>query len=476
LSSLMLLGGPGLWYERGLKRLGLALAIAAALGGCKEKNALKVAPPPTPASSTAPPVRLATGKLRSETAKLEYAVFFLPRPTSDPDKALAGACKAQAAPFERVARPQPATTARPTLAVRRGEDKAFADTEDRLLDIASEELSIADRAALKKSAPALWLAVSARAPSLTTAVRYADELAACVARATGYVVYDFSRREIFAAEALRERRVDSCKGDVRCMAGHFTNHVYADGELVREVTLGLEKFGLPDLAVSDVPRTLGSEIGMVVNFTAQALAQSDVVPPSGRVTIDPAKLPAGAGLTPTPGGTGDVTLTWTEREEGDADNRLLAIGFDAAAGATAQERQAAFVEKLGLRGDDKPFQVEHDAALLRASARARKRMLALKPKFDAGFESEDQLMIKAPFTTSDGGNEWMWVEVTAWKGDIITGVLMNEPAAVPNLRAGARVTVATSRVFDYVYRHGDAREGGETEKILKERMGKSDEE
>lgn len=61
----------------------------------------------------------------------------------------------------------------------------------------------------------------------------------------------------------------------------------------------------------------------------------------------------------------------------------------------------------------------------------------------------------------------MWVEVTSWDGDVISGLLKNEPANIPSLHGGQQVTVSQSKVFDYIRRVADGREeGNETGRIL----------
>lgn len=84
-----------------------------------------------------------------------------------------------------------------------------------------------------------------------------------------------------------------------------------------------------------------------------------------------------------------------------------------------------------------------------------------------GPAARQYILVKAPFATRDGGNEWMWVEVAKWSGDTIEGLLKNEPVDVPGLRGGQMVKVSQAKVFDYVRHHPDGREeGNETTKII----------
>ena len=61
----------------------------------------------------------------------------------------------------------------------------------------------------------------------------------------------------------------------------------------------------------------------------------------------------------------------------------------------------------------------------------------------------------------------MWVEVLQWPGDVIHGLLRNDPHDVPGLKAGMRVTIQQNNVFDYLRRYADGRsEGNETARLI----------
>jgi uncharacterized protein YegJ (DUF2314 family) len=91
-------------------------------------------------------------------------------------------------------------------------------------------------------------------------------------------------------------------------------------------------------------------------------------------------------------------------------------------------------------------------------------------RFAKGSPFGEQLMVKAPFATADGGNEWMWVEVVGWQGNSIDGVLTNDAFDIPKLKAGARVEVQADQIFDYLLTKRDGtHEGTETQPLLEAR-------
>ncbi len=118
--------------------------------------------------------------------------------------------------------------------------------------------------------------------------------------------------------------------------------------------------------------------------------------------------------------------------------------------------------------------VKHDAAILEASRKAREDLPALKRAFNAGLQPSENILLKAPFKTPDGSNEWMWVEVSRWQEGRITGVLDNDPFNVPGLHAGQTVTINQEDVFDYIRHYPDGHAEGNTTGSILEKMQHQD--
>ncbi len=167
-------------------------------------------------------------------------------------------------------------------------------------------------------------------------------------------------------------------------------------------------------------------------------------------------------------GAGRLRLLDTPAEQGDPDKALAALDFDAYPGRDYTERLTGFVVAVFGAQPDKVVRTKHDAVLRAASARARAKLPGLQKAFRHGLMPGEQLLVKAPFSTRDGGREWMWIEVTQWTGDQIKGMLRSDPRDVPGLSAGQMVDARQSEIFDYLRVFPDGRtEGNETSKLLK---------
>jgi uncharacterized protein YegJ (DUF2314 family) len=116
--------------------------------------------------------------------------------------------------------------------------------------------------------------------------------------------------------------------------------------------------------------------------------------------------------------------------------------------------------------------IVHTDELTAASDAARKKLPGLRAHFQRGLAPRESIQVKAPFKTSAGGREWMWVEVTRWKGARIDGILTNTPSDVPSLKSGQAVTVNEDDLFDYLHYLPDGREVGNTTGAIIQKMNR----
>lgn len=294
-------------------------------------------------------------------------------------------------------------------------------------------------------------------------------------------IYDPISREWFSPAAFRARRVDGWSGDVPIVPDQVVIHQYRENDLDRLVTLGMGTLGLPDLAIDDVPSSYARSLANLINVVAQQLAQgatpakdgrfraslSAVAIPSERVRYEDQKIGQGKGAL-------ELQLVATPPKPGDDENELLTLSFDLSTGKGLHERQQSAIDEF-WGSADAIVTADHDAELLAASERARKKLLAMAPAWSKGRPERTQLLVKGPFRSNDGRGEWMWIEVVSWEHDRVRGVLMNDPFYATHLRSGQAVSVMLKDAFDYMLKRADgSTEGGETSTILdrRQRTGK----
>ncbi len=275
-----------------------------------------------------------------------------------------------------------------------------------------------------------------------------------LAEATGGIPWDDDTRQAMSVEAWNELRLTEWQDGTPPVDKHMTMHMYEDQGAVRLVTLGMAKLGLPDLSIPAVIRNDSAVMGTLINATAQAMLEGATVGPDGALNVDLAAL-KNQGLREAAQahvieGSGEATLTLTvaKPREGDAENRQWEISFPGS-GDAYHQAQIALLEGMFGSGDDGVTTMEHDDELLAASERSRQELFAMRDQLQGKLGEAGALLVKGPFPTTSGGNEWMWVEVRSWERGIFEGLLINEPIEIPDLKYGMTVQVSEADMFDY---------------------------
>ncbi len=403
-----------------------------------------------------------------------YAIYYAEAPTAEPLAALNAALAQQGGKIALVKELAEAPAAPQVVATLDANiQKTYPPPSVQMIGYFGRGLSKAQAQTLQLAQSALVLEF--RAPALPTyaALRAADSLLLQVAQRTGGLIWDEETREIFTTAEWRKRHVDSWQGDIPNASRHTVIHAYQGDQLLREITLGMAKFGLPDIVVNDVAHSQNNQTGNLINLLAQALVEGAPIGQGSTMMLnlktirhDVYRNALQPSLADNAKGIAQLALYKGQPEEGDPHNRLLEVGFERYPGPDRYARQTAlFASLFGFT--DTLQMVKHDDAILAASAAAKAKLPALRQRFNAGLKPGEYILVKAPFATPDEGREWMWVEVTKWDEKQITGLLNNEPAQIPTLHSGQIVKVKVAEVFDYLLYDGKGgEEGNESGKLM----------
>lgn len=380
---------------------------------------------------------------------------------------------------------------KPPFMVLRQEQAPFENfelPEESYFEHAGRGMTAADVKAVLASREAIGMVLVVQpGEDLWAKARAFNEIAGDYAGRTKAFVADEDTREWFHRDAWVEKRVkgwgDAVVPDLR---NQITIHLYRkedDSNQVRAITLGMEKFGLPDVAIESLVSSENRSAGSLINVVCQQLASRPQIAdpaafPLDLATLEPAAIAADYRADLFEKGTGKAVLALMEGtpDEGDPDNAQLALDFRHGAGASEGERRQAVL--AGFWGSrDALVSVKHDAAIEQASAAARVKLAGLKESFRKGLPPGDRLMVKGPFARDDGqGVEWMWIELLRWEeGDVLKGSLRNDPFFIKKLKSGAQVEIKLADAFDYLMTHKDgSMEGNETGKLMQQQQQKED--
>jgi uncharacterized protein YegJ (DUF2314 family) len=370
---------------------------------------------------------------------------------------------------------QPAQIHDPLVSIRWEPEiqKNYAPPTIESLQYRGEGLSADQRRILQRSRDAIILEFAHPKEHVWSSLRAATELMEELARQTGGFIWDEETRQVFTPEEWHKKRLADWNGTVPALATQFTIDLYPNGEYARAVTLGMAKFGLPDLVVQEFPQSSSTQAQSLINLFAQSLAEGADLPATGKFKIDIRALKndqlRNAELKSQNEhalGIACVFLKPGKPDEGDPKNRLLELSAGLYSGPDPQAKQDHMFYSL-FGSEDVAHNVEHTRELLEESRRERAKLPALHKALNAGLQPGEYIDVKAPFPKSGGGDEWMWVEVTSWKGRTITGTLQSDPVYVQNLHGGQVVKVSEDDVFDYLRTYPDKHtEGNTTAKIL----------
>ena len=435
------------------------------------KHAAKyVLPPPRPSYPVGSPL--------ADRISFQYAIYYLKEPEQD----LVKVCQeVLAASFLNLKwRGENADLVTDEMTV-----SAFLETEVaknyappslEQLEYCSKGLSEEQKLSLQGAQHALIINFSHPQSKSFSALRASVQFVEELIKSHGGIAWDEVTREVFSQQQWRENRIEYWQDDLPNVLHHITVHAYRDGENLRAISLGMEKFGAPDIIVDQFASSNFNQVVTLINFWAQSMAEGATIDVSGGYDFDlndiqyremrEKELASIIGE-----GKGRVRLQLGKGpwDFGDPLNRLMEITFAHAEGVDLFAKQDALLMEL-FGSDDSVSYISHDEAIKTASAEARKRLPALRETFLADSKPGSLLLLKAPFETPDGGNEWMWIEVSDWSAEeAIRGTLQNQPANIPELDAGQQVTIRTAEVFDYLLKKPDgSEEGNETGRIILE--------
>lgn len=294
-------------------------------------------------------------------------------------------------------------------------------------------------------------------------------------------VVDFSSRQVFNPEAWQSVRTESFQKQPLNINDHIVFHIYREEAYCRIVSLGMSKFGLPELSMNNVTCSDQRPFGIIMNGLVQSMFETQSINSDSTITLEVSQIKNSAvrdmfaSNAEVEGGTGKakMKLRGVPPQEGDNYYYQLEVVFVDKSFASEQEERMAIATALLGAVPDVASETDHDEELLAASERARLRLPELKKMFNEGLPPGASMIVKSPFARQDvNGNEWMWVEVTKWTDDTMEGILQNDPSYIKDLVNGSAVTIEESEIFDYILYNADgSMEGNETGKILEQRMG-----
>jgi len=349
----------------------------------------------------------------------------------------------------------------------------IADLEDSVHGVATAQTQ-----ALQKSKEAFVLQFAHPKEKVWIALRTADLLVEDIARKAGGLVWDEETQDLFSPDAWHEIRLKPWTTDVPDVSSQITVQSFKKDELARAATLGMTKLGLPDIKLDDFPRSSENQVGRLLDLFCQSLAEGAVFEKPDQFNLDIRKIKdselreaARKSMKENSTGVAYFSLRPGVRQDGDPKNRLIQLSPDRYGGTDISSKQDRMLSCF-FGWVDESTNFEDSPELLEEIRKEKAKLPALQHDFNAGLSSDEYIEVKVPFKTPDENEEWMWVEVTSWKGSLIRGTLESEPTNVPGLHGGQVIEIWQGDVVDYLRGYSDGRTEGNTTGALIEKMAK----
>lgn len=280
------------------------------------------------------------------------------------------------------------------------------------------------------------------------------DLITCIARLARELdafVFDGADYLTFTPPAFQGLRAAEIEAGQLSPAQFGVRAYRVDGGL-RSVSMGLEKFGHPNLALTHF-----SEHQMQMMDCLMTLAMQHIIEANKRLEPGPLRLSLADVRNPRikerlasarqPGASGKATLQLRSVAplKGDPEE-LLAPAFAAPPGPELWAEQGELLKQLF--GADRHVSTNVDMgdriqeAIEKARAEALKILAAPKEWQQKG----RRLRVAVGLENT---REVVWLEVTAWKNGKGQGILLSQPRSVPALNSGDTVSFSAEALMDY---------------------------
>ena len=244
------------------------------------------------------------------------------------------------------------------------------------------------------------------------------------------------------------------------------------------VTVGMNRFGVPELVMEDVPLSIDEQCAKIVLGVGQLVATLALqygrdklseqyalhFPLELSLTTDYMQIANGDPVGgPSAGAGSDAPVRVEFSQQSPAHPPFLKVvpaeGWPSSKAAWANGLVSTFFAPLPPTGG----LWMHDDDMEAGHRRAVAELPSAKRRYLAGETLPDMFIVKYPFPVEDGRHEYMWISVRNWTGDRITGALGNQPNLRKDLSMGDIVTVDAADVFDWMIVGPDGVLGGYTD-------------
>ena len=140
-------------------------------------------------------------------------------------------------------------------------NKGYAPPSVESLKYSGRGISPEQAASVQSAKVALLLDFAYSREHVWDGMRAALDLTSILACTTNGLLWDEETRQLFSLEEWDKQRIADWTEDVPDISKHVALHAYKKDDYVRAITLGMAKFGLPDIVIDKFSVPMKSNIG-----------------------------------------------------------------------------------------------------------------------------------------------------------------------------------------------------------------------
>ncbi|MBI4964495.1 MAG: DUF2314 domain-containing protein [Desulfomonile tiedjei] len=359
--------------------------------------------------------------------------------------------------------------------ILREEAKDIFDYPDEVIPRNAREMGSGDLQRLRDAQMIVRLRLSLKRFSGTDYLAFMVRFVEAVRSLTHGVVQDAISHILWGTpewQAHTERPAD------KLIQSHVQLEIIDEGETVWIHSHGMQKFGLPDLEMENIPPDLASAGKDLLIMVAESLVSRRDRGLDFRAKMNIPATPFSFAMESRPkdeeghfpAGSLKILphMPDYDLQRPDAAKHVLKMFCSAyRSHVTAGRRsEAPGPEKKPLQPVDPKI-----AALKEQYLAAHKKALSELPVFKKSFQTKKDAdgnvhAVKVGFPAPGGAYEWMWVSLESWRGDSIEGHLENAPVLRKDLQQGSMIRISEPEIFDWVIsRSGHVMKGAFTEQL-----------
>jgi uncharacterized protein YegJ (DUF2314 family) len=353
--------------------------------------------------------------------------------------------------------------------ISKADAKEFFDYPEEIIPHNSREVSDVDRRILREAVTIVRLKLSLANFSGTSHLAFMIRLAEAVRSLTSGVVQDAVAHILWGTEAWKKMAENP---EAFPIESHVQFETLDERERLLWIhTHGMQKFGLPDIEMEEVPAQLATPARAIMTLAAQSMLSirnrgKDLQQP---LVLQGTPLLLGFQTRPSdeeghfPAGSLKLIPYSASQDPSDPvkidkifEEFVMHIPADLSIPAKKNKSEP-------VRKDDESTRLKQN--LLNGHKRARQELSVFKKSFQQGGHDQRVYAVKIGFPAQGGQFEWMWVSLNTWQGEFLAGRVENVPILRKDLEKGSLIKISEREIFDWVItREGKVLQGGYTER------------